>query len=213
MTRPTILLAIDLSATVPEVRPVVDLAVASGWSIHLLHVVPQQIDGAPLQTELDELAAQIAALGVSGVQATVVGGPTVDFIIGTAEALDAAMIAIVGARHTITHRVMLGSVAASLLKVSPRPVIVLPTPDADIDAGLSAALDRLIDLIDRDEPSDELIDLRQAAEDQLSQPETEEDPEIVRGRLREVLERFETDHPSLTRAINDLSYYLSGMGI
>ena len=31
--------------------------------------------------------------------------------------------------------------------------------------------------------------------------------------LRKTLERFETDHPELTRAVNDVSYYLSGMGI
>lgn len=31
--------------------------------------------------------------------------------------------------------------------------------------------------------------------------------------LKATLERFETDHPELTRAVNDVSYYLSGMGI
>ena len=31
--------------------------------------------------------------------------------------------------------------------------------------------------------------------------------------LLELLERFETDHPDLVKAINDVSHYLSGMGI
>ncbi|MGI9614394.1 MAG: flavodoxin domain-containing protein [Acidimicrobiales bacterium] len=33
------------------------------------------------------------------------------------------------------------------------------------------------------------------------------------AHLKATIERLETDHPELTRAVNDVSYYLSGMGI
>ena len=34
-----------------------------------------------------------------------------------------------------------------------------------------------------------------------------------RSRLLLALERFETDHPKLTRVVNDVAYYLSGSGV
>lgn len=33
------------------------------------------------------------------------------------------------------------------------------------------------------------------------------------AHLRATIEKLETDHPELTRAVNDVSYYLSGMGL
>jgi len=46
--------------------------------------------------------------------------------------------------------------------------------------------------------------------------ELDEDAETVAsnlGRLGEALGRLETNHPNLVKTINDVSYYLSGMGI
>ena len=128
------------------------------------------------------------------------------------------IICLVGHKHNVAHRVFLGSVAASLLKVSERPVLVLPPNDSSKGGskGVEVAVDRLLDVIDRNERSPEdapvgdLTELREAAQGWISQP----DPAQHSGnRLREAVRRFETDHPSLTRAVNDVAYYLSGMGL
>ncbi|MEZ5341388.1 MAG: universal stress protein [Acidimicrobiales bacterium] len=91
----------------------------------------------------------------------VVVGQTVDVINATADTLNASVIVLVGHRHNLAHRLVLGSVTDRLLKTAKRPVLVLPDPE--------------------------------------------------HGPAR--LQTFELDHPDITRAINDVSLFLSGLGI
>ena len=43
--------------------------------------------------------------------------------------------------------------------------------------------------------------------------ETPDEEARVGARLKQVIREFETDHLSLTHAVNDVAYYLSAMGI
>lgn len=88
---------------------------------------------------------------------------------------------------------------------------------------LRDALANLIEAIDEAGPSNDSGQLRQMATDRLDRldrvangvddAEDEEDHEGPIEALRDALHRFETDHPVLTSAINNVSHYLSGLGI
>lgn len=86
---------------------------------------------------------------------------------------------------------------------------------------LRAALANLIDAIDEAGPSSESGELRRMAEarlERLDRPADgvdgdDEEHEGPLDALRDALHRFETDHPVLTSAINNVSHYLSGLGI
>jgi nucleotide-binding universal stress UspA family protein len=235
-TEPTILIAVDFPMTAVGFEPVFDLAKATGWPVNLLHaaapepaflgyddeggVYDKERRGSELTDEHEQLAANAASFAAAGIQteAHVVVGPTVEVILDKAKEWNAAQIVVVGHKHNVAHRLALGSVASALLKVSPIPVLVLPTSIPTTEPGFTAAVDRLIDLIDRGDQPSELGELRQAAEAQLEEPSsaarrTHLLHQLRGDGLRESLRHFETDHPSLTRAINDVSYYLSGMGI
>ncbi len=226
--RPSLLVALDLTTTLADLGPVIRLARATQWPVHLLHAAAPEPSflgydapggvyddsrrNAELhheQSNLDELRNYFTSEGLEA-EAHLIVGPTIEVILTHAELWEAAMIIVVGRSHNIVRRVVLGSVAATLLKTASRPVLVLPASDED-SAGFSAAVDRLISVIDRDDT--ELADLRDAAESQLAEPDSTDRQVVLGGRLREALDRFETDHPSLTRAINDVGYYLSGTGI
>lgn len=231
-----ILVAVDMPISERDLRPAMDLAEATGWTVHLLHAPPPEPDFVGYSEtgglgevqfrekqlkewdeRLHELAADLTHSGVP-CETHLTTGPVVDVILGVADEIDARIICLVGHKHNVAHRVFLGSVAASLLKVSDRPVLVLPPNDSSKGGskGVEVAVDRLLDVIDRNERSPEdapvgdLTELREAAQGWISQP----DPAQHSGnRLREAVRRFETDHPSLTRAVNDVAYYLSGMGL
>ncbi len=164
-------------------------------------------------TVLGAIAAGFDALGVA-TNTIVVKGPTIERIIGRSDAIDAALISIIGRRHRLGHRVLMGSVGQGLLKYSHRPVLVVPAAaEGTVDTGLMAAIDQMIHVIDRTEVDDEFVDLRTAAEAKRDDPSSEGTSLQLLARLREAAHHFETDHPALVRAVNDVAYYLSGMGV
>lgn len=235
-TAHSLLIAVDLPVSVNELTAAVDFANDTGWSVDVIYAsAPEpsfvgyvEPEGSPLSTfrlaikgqEEEQLAALAEVFSEAGIQCRThyVEGPIVETILDCAEATDARIIAVVGHKHNLAHRLILGSVTTTLLKASNRPVLVLPVePLTDKDSdGMTSAVNRLVDVINRDDPavgeqtSDQLVDLRGAAEAWLGDREEDEDKE---GLLAAALTRFQTDHPSLTRAINDVAYYLSGMGI
>ncbi len=213
------LVALDIPADPAALQLVVDLAAPGGWKVLLLHVTAPATGNAPSLPEsdgttgLDGVRDWFAEQGVSA-QAQIIDGPIIDTVLRTARSIDAAMIVLVATQRRRANKPTLGSVSGALLKVTERPVLVLPTSvAADDGAGFSAALDRLIGVIDHDESPTEFGDLRSAAEHQLEDPSSDDGRENLGQRLRQSLEQFETDHPSFTRAVNDVAYYLSGLGI
>lgn len=238
MTAPQcVLVAVDPPASVPDLAPVVELVRGTGWRICLIHALTAERpsdtgSGSPIEDQLlgsrssdalgeageaamDALAAVADGLAGNGVEVDthVLMGPPVDVVLTAAQMLNAAMIVVAGHRHQLDDRTLLGSFTSSLLKVAERPVLVIPAGAARTDPGFVAAVDRLIEIIDRDEQAPELTELREAATAQLKQPDSEQTSRHLGDRLRDALHRFETSHPTLTSAINDVSYYLSGMGI
>ncbi len=240
MEQPSILIAVDLPINIAQLEPVIRLAAAAEWGIDLLHVmgphVMPSLDTAVESTvgeierqQMKEAAASIAGSSRSStasgdttlsVTAHTIAGPVVEVILQQAEERRPEMIAIIGHKHHLAHRIALGSVEATLLKVAEQPILVLPSlaePDADAPLiptdGLGTATDRLIEILERTQTDGEFEDLRTAAMAQRQEPDSEEGRERLGTRMQETLEHFESDHPSVTRAINDVAYYLSGMGL
>ena len=240
--RQSILVAVDPPSSLPDMTPVLALAIGPGWTVDLVHAVtadmrldpeelraiPEQISegGFPgndqgsetdeaLATAYRELAAQAGVLGNERihVEAHVLVGPAVDVIITAAQMLNSAMIVVAGHRRAIDSRTVLGSFTLALLKVADRPVLVLPAGETYQQPGFVASVDRLIELIDREDDETRLGELRQAAATQLQQPASHQSTRHLGDRLLDALHQFETSHPTITSAINDVSYYLSGMGI
>ncbi len=232
-----ILVAVDLPVDENQLSPLLLLGRQANWRVHLLHAPAPEPDfvgyAGPdqeherhrYQAELKQLHEQLietARLFEQTGMETVVhlsAGPVVDTILATAAETNAELIAIVGHKHNVAHRLLLGSVASTILKAANQPVLVLPASTAaESHPGVETAVDRLLEVIDRPEPglgSDlgiELLQLREAAAELRDEPDNESQ-ENRRKSLLDVLHRFETDHPSLTRAINDVAYYLSGTGI
>ncbi len=54
---------------------------------------------------------------------------------------------------------------------------------------------------------------QEAAVAQMADPDSEDQKRDLGLRLRDSIERFESAHPTLIQAINDVSYYLSGSGL
>ncbi len=227
-----LLLAVDLAVEVGDVDPVAELARSMGAIVEVLHVVAPEPDffgyeqresptADALRTrEFDEativveaVTDAIAAHGVS-TESTIVAGPTIETILDRADEIDAKLIAIVGRHHHLGHRLLLGSAGQALLKSSHLPVLVSPAQKSKAaGSGKLAAVDQLIHLIDRAAVDGELTDLRSAAEAHLDDPASPDNRQSLGDRLRDPISHFESDHVSLTRAINDVAYYLSGMGI
>ena len=225
----SILFAIDDPRLI-DVAPVVDLALATGWPLRLLHVAPAPtagpatssdpeagagvgVDESTTRDRFDPLVGGLLAEGIDA-ELTVAVGPVIEVILHRADEWNAAMIAVGGSRHQAANRLVLASTTSALLKVAGRPVLVVPSDhgEAQPDEGFRSSLERLIDRIDREEGAG-MAELRQAADDQLAEPSSTAQGRRLFQRLTDSVERFETDHPSLVRAINDVSYYLSGMGI
>ncbi len=226
----SILVAVDLPPERADFGPVFELAKATGWSVHVLHAAAPEpafvgYDSAGgahdsyqrdrvLAYEYEQLTEHVALFKSEGIKATahVEIGQTVEVILAKAAEWKTAFIVVVGHKHNIAHRLVLGSVASTLLRLATQPVLVLPPPGAVDDASV-ASVDRLIDLIDREDTGAELINLREAAAAHLAEPSSPESREHLGSRLVDAVQGFEVNHPSITRAINDVSYYLSGIGL
>ena len=75
--------------------------------------------------------------------------------------------------------------------------------------GYDQAVDQLVEALDHPTVEQEHVaEIRQEALG-LKGGDTPEQ----RNRLLVAIERFETDHPNLTKVMNDVAYYLSGSGI
>ncbi len=210
----SILVAIDPPSPPPPTSVIKTLALATGWPLVLVNAVPQESTADEIDEvgrRLTESAQTFVDDGIDARVATLVG-PPVDVILAEAEEWRSAMIVVVARRHDLEGRPRLDSVTSALLKVVDRPVLVLPSGPGPSHPGFVAAVDRLVDLIDRTDEVDELSELREAALGRLPDP-TETDRSRLDQRLLDALHRFETDHPSLTAAINDVAHHLSGMGI
>lgn len=232
-----VLVAVDLPVDENQLSPLLLLGQQANWRVHLLHAPApepdfvgysgpdQQHERQRYQSELTRLQAELtqtAKVFTDVGMETVVHltpGPVVDTILAAAAETNAELIAIIGHKHNVAHRLLLGSVASTILKAARQPVLVLPTETAEPDhPGVETAVDRLLEVIDRPAPGldsdlgNELLQLREAAANLRDEPE-DESQERRRNSLLDALHRFETEHPSLTRAINDVAYYLSGTGI
>lgn len=213
----SILVAVDPPSPAPPTTVIETLALATGWPLVLVNAARQ---GSTAE-ELDDIGRRLADStrtftehGIDARSVTLLG-PPVDVILAEAEAVRAAMIVVVARRHDLDGRPLLDSVTSALLKVADRPVLVLPSGPRPHHPGYVAAVERLIDLIDRDDVDDieQLAELRAAAIERLPEDPSTTDRSRIDRRLLDALHKFETDHPSLTAAINDVAYHLSGLGI
>ena len=215
----TVVVALDDEPTVEQLEPVLGLARLGGWRIDLVHVVsPPPLD-ATTERDLDHSQAPVLSdiahtLRADGfdVFAHRVSGPIIETLLNTATELEAGLVVILARTHERQGRTLLGSTTSALLKASDVPVLVLPQEASADDRGYRSSLVRLVDRVER-EDAEAANAVREAAAARLSEGGDEERSRRLDERLRDALHRFETDHPTLTRAINDVSYYLSGMGI
>ncbi|MEW6999286.1 universal stress protein [Colwelliaceae bacterium BS250] len=139
----TILVAIDLSAVSASVINVVPELAKIEDVIHLLYVsepnpefvgfdigpssVNQQIDQEfkQQQRQLHKYAQTLEKQGYS-VQIRQANGVIVNEIIDSAQKIDAKMIILGRHGHSAVYNVLVGSVAAAVLKHSPLPVVLVP---------------------------------------------------------------------------------------
>lgn len=117
---------------------------------------------------------------------------------------------------------ILGSVASALVHHPTAPTIMVPASNRPpvvheaekaMDEGLGGywkAVEHLVEVLDG---NDQAATLRLAAVEELDGRDKHGAKHRPGQRLRDLLHRFETEHPDLTRAINDVSHHLSGMGI
>lgn len=75
--------------------------------------------------------------------------------------------------------------------------------------GYDQAVDQLVEALDAATVEEERLEEIRREVLGLKNRDTPEQ----RSRLLLALERFETDHPKLTRVVNDVAYYLSGSGV
>lgn len=185
------LVAIDRSTTLGELAPVVELARATGWAVDLLHVFPPE----SAFVGNDDLGGRYDP---DGSQAD----------------LDAAWLLLNGLASGMTAQDIV--VTPSLFEGAPAEVIVNRAEEMDstqiVLIGRTKAPARRMLL-----GSTVSVVLRTAGRPVLVTPSGEDG--AVGGfrtslqHLKDALTELETNHPDLTRAINDVSYYLSGMGI
>lgn len=225
--RPSILIGFDEQTSMDELDPVVEMVKATGWKVHLLYVTAPDLadvegvgDGSEASDEpAERLAACVDRLLDDGIDAEphVIDGPVIETILGCADEWQAETIVVVGRTHPVGDRAALGSTASALLRIADRPVLVIPAV-AVADRGLLAeqgyrsSLEQLVELLERT-GAENRAELRAALDEGLSEPVAPDRQPHLGRRLKKALEQFETDHPSLIRVVNDVSYYLSGMGI
>ncbi len=217
------LVGIDLPAVPADLDAVAATALVSGWDVVLVHVVEPvhplsfgsageenpdpDADPRPRETELADAAQALSDRGLTVVTQEVVFGAAVEELLKASQAHECEVISLVARTHDAEHRTVLGSVLSSLLKTADVPVLVLPDPQR-VKAG-AAAVDQLFDAAERAGTDVDLDAVRQAAAAHRADPEDEEASHRLRGAIVEV----QTDHPALTRAINNVGYYLSGLGM
>lgn len=142
-----ILACVDHSAvTRVVIEQAARLASLSNGRLTLLHVVPADPEWVGYevgpQTVRDsvahemreehratqQLAAEVRERGID-VQALTVQGPTVERILGQAEALDADVLVIGAHRHGPIRELFVGSIARQVIHSATRPVLVVPAPE------------------------------------------------------------------------------------
>ena len=142
----TILAAIDFSeVTEGVVEHAVQLAKAFGSSLYLLHVEapePTFVGYEPgPQHERDHVARAIKEdrhaihelrdkLKEQGIDAhgLVIQGPTVEKILEEARRLDASLVVVGSHGHGALHNLILGSVSEGVMRDTPCPTVVVPSP-------------------------------------------------------------------------------------
>lgn len=217
------LVAVDVPIDQSELEAIADAAKAGDWTAKLLHVVQPYVPAygtefgtyvAPGSMDTSDQTAQlelaVEQLGEAGVvaDARVVIGPVVKTIIDTAQECGASLIVAISHDHNLVHRIFLGSALSSLLKASDRPVLVVPAPK-DAQAPIETAIDRFFDVAERTTAPGDLHEVQAAAQAIRVDPESDQ----AKGALHEAVGKLVMTHPQLVKAANDISYYLSGMGI
>ena len=79
--------------------------------------------------------------------------------------------------------------------------------------GYRGSVQRLVEALDNHDGDEDVYELRRAALSELQDRLPNAIDTRPGHRLREALYKFETNHPVLTSAVNDVSNYLSSMGI
>jgi nucleotide-binding universal stress UspA family protein len=146
-----VLVCIDLSAaSTLVVEAAATMARGLGGRMHLLHVAAEEpvlagydkeslgaltrTDRArQLLAEHADLRAQAERLEADGIEVLPLleMGATVEQIMAVADHVDAEIIVVGSHGHGAVHHLLLGSVSENLLKVSTRPVLVVPVRDRD----------------------------------------------------------------------------------
>ena len=141
----TILAPVDFSdVTRTVVESATGIAKAFQASLYLLHVAPPDPDFVGYEPgpqsvrdtvagkirrehhELQELESGVKSKGVD-VHALLVQGPTTDKILQEAKRLHVEMIVIGSHGHGALQKLLMGSVAAGILRKVPCPVLIVPS--------------------------------------------------------------------------------------
>jgi nucleotide-binding universal stress UspA family protein len=123
-----ILVALDAApAALSAARMAVDLAVRDDAHVFFAHVA-ESSDNAAEEKALADVRAYALASGAAN-DAAILHGDPVDAILVSAETCHANLIAL-GAHDRARHPFAIGSVAETIVRTSPIPVLVLPTPAA-----------------------------------------------------------------------------------
>ncbi|MFB6301247.1 MAG: universal stress protein [Haloferacaceae archaeon] len=120
----------------------VDLATATGATLHTVHVVdvtafgagadaPQVLDALREagRRAIDEVVDRAEAADVSAVEASVLSGAPHDAILDYADEYDTDCIVLGTHGRTGVSRYLLGSVAERVVRLADVPVIVIPSPE------------------------------------------------------------------------------------
>jgi nucleotide-binding universal stress UspA family protein len=140
----TMLVPIDFSdVTAAVVKTAGDWARATGYRVHLFHVLPEDADLVGYESGLQMLPyvppaesaedsrlmqsyqQELAARGLEVTSRIVQGTPVLD-IIDEAVAVGADVIVLGSHRHGALHHLLLGSVSGGVLRRTPCPVLIVP---------------------------------------------------------------------------------------
>jgi nucleotide-binding universal stress UspA family protein len=142
----------DSPASQAAVAAGIDLAAADGAAVVFVHVVsilgeptpppphhPERVPTAAASKPLEDAVAKAAAAGVPSSTELLVGQPAREIAL-LAEELDADLV-VVGSRqlHGV-KRFVLGSTSRDILRVTTRPVLIVPAGSAPETAIAAAAL-------------------------------------------------------------------------
>jgi nucleotide-binding universal stress UspA family protein len=126
----SVLVATDFSPAANAAIPYAHALLArNGGELHLLHVVgPSRTAGsdAPIARRLRAVAAELSASPSVAVQTHVARGPVARRILEAADRLGVDVICLTSHGRTGITKAVLGSVAATVLKTTRRPVFIVP---------------------------------------------------------------------------------------